>query len=300
MRRPVSTVDLTHLLERLERKPSASPVRSGRIISFLSNKGGVGKSTLSVNTAVGLAKRYPERVLLIDTSLQMGVCASMLGLEPATSLTDAARERKRLDELLVRQLATPHPSSGLHLLAAPADAMEGADVDDEVISRILTLARRSYDFVIVDTFPMFDRTVMAVLDLSDRVYVVIENVVPTLLGATKMVKLLDSVGYPADHRRIVLNRYSNRNGGLRPEDVALRLGRVVDHVIPFDRGLITAANLGEPFVLRPHLFSRTLRRLRNVFDEIDELGRSAERNGQARTAFTTNSNNETETANLLP
>ena len=130
--------------------------------------------------------RHPERVLLVDASLQMGVCASLLDLTPTTSLSDVVREKDRLDETLIRQLAMPH-SSGLHLLAAPADAVEAADIDDEVISRILTLARHTYDFVMVDTFPMLDRAIVAVLDLSDRAYVVLENVVPTVLGAVKLV-----------------------------------------------------------------------------------------------------------------
>ena len=95
----------------------------------------MGKSTTAVNAAVGLAVRHPERVLLIDASLQMGVCASLLDLTPATSLTDVVREKDRLDETLIRQLAVPH-KSGLHLLAAPADAVEAGDIDDEVMSRI--------------------------------------------------------------------------------------------------------------------------------------------------------------------
>ena len=63
---------------------------------------------------------------------------AMLDLKPATSLTDAFRERDRLDETLLRQLAVPH-SCGLHLLAAPPDAVEAAQVSDEVIARVLTL-----------------------------------------------------------------------------------------------------------------------------------------------------------------
>ena len=46
--------------------------------------------------------------------------------------------------------------------------------------RVLLMARRTYDYVIIDTFPMFDRTVMTILDLCDRSYIVVENVVPTL------------------------------------------------------------------------------------------------------------------------
>ena len=161
----------------------------GRVVCFVSNKGGVGKSTTAVNAACGLALRHPGRVLLVDASLQMGVGASLLDLTPATSLLDVVREADRLDEILLRQLAAPH-SSGLHLLAAPDDAVAASEIDDEIISRLVTLARRTYDFVIVDTFPMLDRAMVAVLDHSDRAYVVLENVVPTVLGGVKFLQVL--------------------------------------------------------------------------------------------------------------
>jgi pilus assembly protein CpaE len=59
------------------------------------------------------------------------------------------REQHRLDETLLRQLATVH-ASGLHLLAAPGDAVGAAEVTDEAMSRVLTLARRAYAYVLVD------------------------------------------------------------------------------------------------------------------------------------------------------
>ncbi len=208
LRRPVSAVDLGQLVERLSRRDARGPVRWGKLVSFISNKGGVGKSTLAVNTALGLALRYPERVLLIDTSLQMGVCAAMLDLSPTLTLTDAARERDRLDDLLIRQLATPH-RSGLHLLAAPADAVEGAEVDDDLISRVLTLSRRAYDYVIVDTFPIFDSVVMSVVDSSDLVYIVLENVVPDALGS-------DQITEPARKDRLSARAATGRHQPLHP------------------------------------------------------------------------------------
>jgi pilus assembly protein CpaE len=273
LRRPVSAVDLGQLVERLERKTAPAPTRWGSVASFISNKGGVGKSTLAVNAAVGLAMRRPERVLLIDASLQMGVCAAMLDLQPQFSLVDAARERERLDEMLIRQLAAPH-ESGLHLLAAPADAMEGAEVNDELIARVLTLSRRAYDYVIVDTFPIFDGVVMAVLDASDAAYIVLENVVPTLLGATKLLKVLEAVDFPRQRQRIVLNRFGTHSGNLKLPDVALRLDRDIDHVVPYQRSVITAANLGRPFLARASRFSRCRRRMAELVQEIFDLPRS--------------------------
>lgn len=270
LRRPVSSSELAELLRRIQRSSVRETGRLGRIVSFVSNKGGVGKSTTAVNAAVGLALRHPQRVLLVDASLQMGVCASLLDLTPATSLSDVVREKHRLDETLVRQLAVPH-SSGLHLLAAPADAVDAGDIDDEVVSRLLTLARHTYDFVLVDTFPMLDRAIVAVLDLSDRAYVIVENVVPTVLGAVKLVEVLRSLGLSHERLRIVLNRYTTLPGSVSPADVANRLGHAVDHVIPFDNGIVIAANTGEPYVLRPRRFFGCGAQLRRLVDDIDAM-----------------------------
>jgi pilus assembly protein CpaE len=284
LRRPVSSADLEQLLTRLFERRAVEPRRLGHIVSMISNKGGVGKSTLAVNTAAGLAVRNPGRTLLIDASLQMGVCASMLDLQPTLTLLDALRERDRLDETLIRQLATPH-ACGLHLLAAPQNAVDAAEIDDEVISRVLTLARRAYDFVIVDTFPLLDRVVMAVLDLSDRVYLITENVVPTLLSTAKLVELLNGLGFDATRQRIVLNRYESLTGSLKPVEVAQRLGRTVDHVVPYHKSVMTAANLGRPYVLSTNRFSTPRRRTYQLIQDVEQvqgppLIRIAETNGR--------------------
>ena len=83
LRRPVSSTELGDLLgARAAIRRLRAGATAGKIVSFVSNKGGVGKSTLAVNAAVGLALQHPERVLLVDLSIQMGVCASMLDLRP--------------------------------------------------------------------------------------------------------------------------------------------------------------------------------------------------------------------------
>lgn len=273
LRRPVSRSDLEQLFDRLGNAASGqtSPAPPlGTIVSMISNKGGVGKSTTAVNVAVGLAKRHPRRVLLVDCSLQMGVCAAMLDLKPKTSILDVAREQQRLDETLVRQLAIPH-RSGVDLLAAPPDAIAATEIDDEMISRILTLARRSYDYVIVDTFPLFDRVVMSVLDLSDLVYIVLDNVVPTILSVAELVRLLDKLEYSAENQRVILNRFSRLAGSPSPDNVAAQLGRPITHMMPLNNRAITSANLGEPFAMYPRRWSKLDRGLRGIVDEIDSF-----------------------------
>ena len=278
LRRPLSTADLGRLLlqesgDRQSRGTTPRPL--GRVVSFVSNKGGVGKSTLATNSGVAIARRGEQSVLLIDGSIQMGVAAALLDVRPTATLTDLARESDRLDATMIRQASTVH-SSGLHLLAAPADAVEAMEIDDLLMARIITLARQAYDIVIIDTFPMFDRVVVAALDLSDRVFVVLENVVPTLLGGIKLLSVLERIGYPAERQSLILNRNQKVTGSLSTEDVAERMQRPINHVLPFDKRVIAAANCGVPIASAMIRFSSFNRGLERLADDVVGLGDGVE------------------------
>lgn len=267
LRRPVAGSDLSQVLARRITPRRKQRTATGKVVSFISNKGGVGKSTASVNVAVELAIRCPDRVALIDGSLQMGVCATQLDMQAETTLVDAWRQRERLDEQLLSQMMSVH-ESGLHLLAAPSSAIDAAEIDDAFLSRILLLARRTYDYVIVDTFPLFDRTIMAILDLSDHAIIVVENVVPTLQTVRGFFELLDEVDFPSSRQRVLLNRYSTRAGGPSTQEVSRYLGREADYVIPYDRSVVLAANTGRPFVMGARRWSKAIKAVRAIADDI--------------------------------
>lgn len=271
LRRPIGATELRAVLDRLfaRQQQAALTAGYGRVASFVSNKGGVGKSTLSVNVACGLALRHPDDVLLIDTSLQIGTCAMLLDLKPTTSLVDAIRERDRLDKTLLRHLTLRH-GSGLRLLAAPPDALEGAEVDDDAISRIVSLARRSFKYVIVDTFPMLDNVLMAILDMTDVAFLVAQGTAPAVAGLARLLPVLEGLGLPLARQRIVLNyNYKPFLGNLQPIDIANRLDRTVDVVVPYERGVLTSMNTGSPHILHARRWSRFGRSIDQLVDAID-------------------------------
>lgn len=269
LRRPVSPVELSIVVDRLfsGRVPASSSAQS-RVVSFVSNKGGVGKSTLSVNVACALARNHPGQVLLIDASLQLGITAMMLGLFPGTTILDAARERERLDEALLRGLTLPH-TSGLRILAAPGDALEASEIGDEAFARILHVARRTFAFVIIDTFPLLDSVVMAALDASDLVYLVLQGTAPGVAGMARLLPVLEGLGFPADSQRIVLSRNHKRFlGDLTVADVETRLGRSVSVTVPYDRQVLVSMNTGQPVVLTASWWNRFARSVGAIADDI--------------------------------
>ena len=279
LRRPISSSDLQQLLDRSRLAGKSLKSTSGTTVAFLSNKGGVGKSTLAVNVATRLAQQHPGEVLLIDASLQMGVCAPMLNLRPETTLLDAIRERQRLDSTLIRQLATPH-ACGLELLAAPPDAVSATEIDEQLMTRVLNLARRTYRYVVIDTFPMFDRIVMSILDTADLAFIVLDNVVPTVLSIRHLLELLDELGHPQQRQRIAVNRMTSVTGHPTRQDMEATIDRQIDYVFPYDKRALTSANLGQPFALSPSWWSPLEKNLKLIVRDIEQYRREPVRENE--------------------
>jgi len=272
LRRPLSSTELGACLRRstdADRQVAARPSQAGRITVFISNKGGVGKTTLAVNVACELARRAPGTVLLVDAALQLGLCATMLDLEPTITMHDAVTQMERLDATLLRELTVAH-DSGLHLLAAPTDAVDAAGVREEHLSRILAVARSAYDHVIVDTFPILDGIAIAAFDRADEVWQVVAPTVPAVLGAERFCGLLEGVGVEPSRQRICVNtQVPGHAGQLSPRDIADRLDRRIDVVVPFRRAVVAACNSGRPVALTAPRWNGFRRRITEIADRIE-------------------------------
>lgn len=246
LRRPASTGELVGVIRRTERsKPESA--RRGRLLAIASTKGGVGKSTIAINTAVHWATTTDKRVLLVDASLQLGVAASLLDLNPTMTIADVASMRHRLDATLLREVATRH-RSGLHVLTAPPTPADASEIDDACMSLILGVAKSAFDLTIVDSFPLLDATTLAIFDRADHVGIVTENIVPTLAGTAVMLKTLDQLDIRRSRRTLILNRYQRCAGSLSSAEVSSQLGEPIAAVIKNDRRVIEAANLGRPVI----------------------------------------------------
>ena len=143
---------------------------TGEITTFFSPKGGVGTTTLAVNTAILLAGGVTgppgagARVLLVDLDMQFGQVATHLNLTPRIDLAGLLTDEQALaDEELAASYLTPH-SSGLQVLAAPSHPDAEFRVQVENLERAINLLRPRFEHIVVDCGSRLDPRSLWMLD----------------------------------------------------------------------------------------------------------------------------------------
>ncbi len=254
------SVEVSH--RALGWQPAAASAE-GRVVTVFAAKGGCGKTTVATNLAVALAEGGQRSVCLVDLDLSFGDVAIAMQLFPTRSMSDAVAMRDKLDEAGVRSLLTPH-SPGLDTLLAPLEPGDAEKIPTAVVSEVLGVLRRCFDFVVVDTPPDFKDAVLAALDLSD-VYVLLATLdVPALKNLRLTLDMLDLLGYPRERWQILLNR-SDSKVGLNIPDVEKTLKVPIAAQIPSSRAVSASINKGVPLLLEQphHAVSTALRSFAN-------------------------------------
>jgi len=200
----------------------------GKLLVFLSAKGGAGVTTLSCNFAVALAQESKQRTLLIDLNLPLGDAAINLGIRSEYSTVNALHNPSRLDGNFLATLLVQH-GSGLFVLAAPSE-MSPTQVSTEAIDTLLQVARQSFDYVVVDAGARLDLQNTRLFDQSATVYLITQIGIPELRNSNRLISQLSTAGSPK--LEVVINRYDPRNAEIDEEHVAKALTRPAQWKIP--------------------------------------------------------------------
>ena len=210
-------------------------------------KGGTGKTVMATNLSTALAKYHGKRTLLLDLDLQFGDAAIMLGIEPDKTIQDLVTAPGELDPEKLAGYTTRH-SSGVEVLPAPIRPEDAELVTEAKISRLLEVAKESYEMIVVDTSPFFHGPMLATLDRTDELLLLCGLDVPTIKNVRLSLQTLELLSFPTERIRVVLNR-ANTNVGMKRGEVEAALEQSVRFEIPSDRAVPLAVNRGNPAVL---------------------------------------------------
>jgi pilus assembly protein CpaE len=202
----------------------------GKLMVFLSAKGGSGVTTLACNFAVSLAQESGEKTLLIDLNLPLGGATINFGIKAKHSIVNAFQNFRRLDSSSLSSLLEKHVS-GLSVLAAPSE-LAPAHVSEEAIEKLLNVARQEFDYVVVDAGSKLSMQIMRLLDESATVYMVTQVGLAELRNSNRLISRLAATGSPK--LEIVINRYDPLNPDIDEEHVTDALTRPAEWKIPND------------------------------------------------------------------
>src|SRR6478736_2525723 len=236
---------------------------AGRVIAVMSPKGGVGKTTVATNLAVGLGKSAPMSVVVVDLDLQFGDVASGLLLEPEFTVTDAVAGAASQDSMVLKTYLTVHPA-GIYALCAPRTPVEMDRISAAHVSHLLEQLRQEFRYIVVDTAPGLGEHVLATLEQATDAVWICGMDVPSIRGMRTGFQILDELNLVPAHRHIVLNM-ADRRAGLSLKDVEATIGAPVDVVLPRSRTLPFSTNKGVP-VLQEGSRDSTLKGLRQLVD----------------------------------
>jgi pilus assembly protein CpaE len=263
------SLELSRALVRAPAPAAPVPVAvskggDAKIISVFAPKGGCGKTTISTNLAVALANGGSAKVCLIDLDVAFGDVAIMLQLAPDRNVGDAVAMADRLDETAVRSMLTPY-KSGVDTLLAPKTPAEGERVTRSVVTELLRVASKMFDYIVIDTAPAFNEQVLAALDASHHYVLVTAPDIPTLKNLRVALDMFDLLGYPDERRMVVLNR-ADAKVGLTDADIQRVLRSPIVANVPSSRDVPVSINRGVPIVVdNPgHPVSKAIREFAQV------------------------------------
>ncbi|MCA9486909.1 P-loop NTPase [Candidatus Woesearchaeota archaeon] len=217
----------------------------GKLIVISSGKGGVGKTTTSVNLASALAKQE-RNVVLVDANLTTPNVGLHLGLTkfPVT-LNDVLKGEANLtDSLYIHPL-------GFKLLPGSLSVRSFAEINSRKLKKVFDDLKEMSDYVIVDSAAGLGSEALSVIKLADELIIVTNPELPAVTDAFKVVTVAKEIGIPV--KGVVLNRVRRNNYDLGLRAIESLLETPITSVIEDDKNMRQAVYRKKPIIhIRPN------------------------------------------------
>ncbi len=236
------------LLTRFAPHEASGGVRAplGKLLAFYGAKGGVGTTTIAINTAIALHAEHKRAVALVDAVLQFGDHRVFLDLGNDRKSISELASAPSIDADLMKSVLVHH-DSGIDLLLAPSNPEEGDRIHENQMTLAISVLRTMYDYVIVDVEKRLGDLTLSVLDHADQIYIVMTADLSCLKNVRLALEALGRIGYEPAKVKLLLNR-SNAFTGISVQAAEGVLKREFEHKITNEyRIAISAQNSGSPF-----------------------------------------------------
>ena len=235
----------TTILERTELEETSEPeTRRGRVIAVTSGKGGVGKSTLSVNLAIALG-RLGQKVLLFDGDLGLANINVLMGIIPEFSIYEVLKGKKKLSDIIIPTgfgIDIIAGANGISQLANPTDAQR-----DLFVEQLAEL--EGYDLLMIDTGAGVGANVLGLVLPADDIIVVTTPEPTAITDAYGMIKSIVAASGAEKKIKLIVNRAPS----------AIEARRVADRLMSISGQFLKTGVESLGFVFEENLVQKSIR-----------------------------------------
>lgn len=225
--KPVTTADMVRSCIRAMKGPDKNEQSDAEVVTFMPAAGGVGNTTLALQTAFLLHESITrgESTCVVDLNFQQGTCAEYLDLEPRFDISEIVNQPERLDPQLLEAMLSKH-EGGLSVLAAPSHPTDMRTFHADLVVRVLDLVTAYFDNVVIDMPRIWFPWTETVLLGSNRLFVVSEMTVPCMRHTQRLINAIHETAGKEVSPHVIINRFEQKmfEDGIRQADVEDVLG----------------------------------------------------------------------------
>ncbi|NLK97238.1 MAG: MinD/ParA family protein [Epulopiscium sp.] len=265
----------------------ASKIRSARVITITSGKGGVGKSNVAVNLAVQLRK-IGKRVVIIDADFGLANIEVILGIVPKYTFSDVMNGEK-----IITDIMTEGPMD-IKFISGGSGVQDLIRLNESQLSyfiKNLYLLDKMADIILIDTGAGLTDAVLCFSRAADEIILVTTPEPTSITDAYALVKTLSAQNKESiPNIKLIVNRVDDEEEG---KEIYFKLKQVSKRFldvdieelgyIPYDRALVKSVKLQEPVSLSfpKSEVSRAFESISNKIANID----NANKEGLGFTSF---------------
>jgi len=218
-----------------------------KVVTVTSGKGGVGKTTVTANLGVALA-RLDKKVVVIDADIGLRNLDIVMGLENRIvyDLVDIVEGRCKLRQAMIKHKQFPE----LYLIPA-AQTRDKTAVSPADMIQLTDKLREEFDYIIVDSPAGIERGFRNAVAPADEVLIVTNPEVSAVRDADRIIGLIEAENKGPG--KLILNRIKmdmvKRGEMLSADDVTDILAVQIIGIIPEDETVVPASNSGVPVTL---------------------------------------------------
>ncbi|MEM7471932.1 MAG: AAA family ATPase [Pseudomonadota bacterium] len=199
--------------------------KEGVILPIHGLAGGVGSTTFAVNLAWELAtadKKFTPSVCLLDLDLQFGSVSTYLDLPRRDSVYEMLSDMENTDDEAFKQTLVPF-NDKIQVMTSPSDILPLDLIAPSDIERLVTLAQRNFDFVVIDMPTSLVQWTEVVLGMAQVYFGMVELDLRSAQNALRMIRALKAEDLPHEKIRYALNRapkFTDMSGKSRAKRMA--------------------------------------------------------------------------------